>query len=500
MAGSMQIGAIHVDLGLETGKFQKGVQGAKKEAAGLGASLKSSLGGAAKSFSGGLVASLAGVGAGFAAALAPMALFQAALQAINDASRLVDVADKIGLSTTALQELSFGFSQAGVEQAEFETGMEQFSKRIGEAATKGGRLADILKANGIAIRDSNGQIKSSETLLASYADLVRNAASEQERMVLVTEAFGRGGAAFLNALNDGSAGILGMKKAAQDAGGVIDEQLLRRSEELGDRWEAAWRRFSLNAQSAILTAVNGMDGLLSKMAEYEKRKNAADLGTLAGSLVGKPGDVLTTGKSDRPTGLDARMAGTLDAALSETDKKLVEALQARYGEAAAKATVIPASGEGGGGSRNAALEKANREAEAVLRVIEALQEEKALIGATDAERATSNAVRQAGAAATAEQRAEITALVAAIYEQEDALQRANHVMEEMRDIGRESVGGLIHDLLDGKNAADSFADALKNIGDRLLNSGLDSLFGGGGGSGGGALLGGLFTLDIRSAA
>ena len=125
MPGSMQIGAIHVDLGLETGKFQKGVQGAKKEAAGLGASLKSSLGGAAKSFSGGLVASLAGVGAGFAAAIAPMALFQSALQAINDASRLVDVADKIGLTTTALQELGFGFSQAGVEQAEFETGMEQ---------------------------------------------------------------------------------------------------------------------------------------------------------------------------------------------------------------------------------------------------------------------------------------------------------------------------------------------------------------------------------------
>lgn len=488
MAGSMQIGAIHVDLGLETGKFQKGVQGAKKEAAGLGASLKSSLGGAARSFSGGLVASLAGVGAGFAAALAPMALFQSALQAINDASRLVDVADKIGLSTTALQELSFGFSQAGVEQAEFETGMEQFSKRIGEAATKGGRLADILKANGIAIKDSNGQIKSSESLLASYADLVRNAASEQEKMVLVTEAFGRGGAAFLNALNDGSAGILGMKKAAQDAGGVIDEQLLRRSEELGDRWEAAWRRFSLNAQSAILTAVNGMDGLLDKLADYEKRKAAADLGTLAGSLVGKPGDVLTSGKSDKPNALDARMSGTLATELSAADQKLVDALQARYGQAAQKATIIPPSGEGSGGGNKAVREKLDL----AERVIENLERERSLIGLSGVELEKQNALWAAGKDATAAQRSEIEALVTSIYSANEAWQAQQDALDEARDAARDFTGTLVNGLLEGKDASDVLSNALRQLGSRLLSSGLDGLFGMGGG--GGALLGGLFTL------
>src|SRR5690606_35421359 len=102
--------------------------------AGLGASLKSSLGGLTKEF--GL-----GLAGGFTAALAPMALFQAALKTINDASHLVDTADKIGITTTALQELGFGFSQAGVEAATFETSMMQFSKRIGEAAVHGGRLS-----------------------------------------------------------------------------------------------------------------------------------------------------------------------------------------------------------------------------------------------------------------------------------------------------------------------------------------------------------------------
>ena len=48
MSNSTRIGGIHVDLGLGTAKFDKGVARARKEAAGLGASLKSSLAGVGK--------------------------------------------------------------------------------------------------------------------------------------------------------------------------------------------------------------------------------------------------------------------------------------------------------------------------------------------------------------------------------------------------------------------------------------------------------------------
>lgn len=426
-----------------------------------------------------------GIGSGALAALGPIAIFNTALKTIDDASRLVDVADRIGLTTTALQELSFGFSQAGVDQATFETGMEQFSKRIGEAATKGGRLADILKANGIAIRDTNGQIKSSEQLLASYAELVRNAASEQERMVLVTEAFGKGGGDFLNALKDGAAGINGMAKAAEDAGGVIDEQLLRRAEEMGDRWDAAWRRFSVSAQSAILTAIEGLDGLNGRMQEFLKNRQAAEMGALAGSLAGQPGDVVTgPGRSDKPDAIDTRIAQAFGGEIQKADTALVDALQKRYGAAAGKATIIPgekSSGSGGGGGRNAAAAAALREAEAVLRVIEGLKEEKDLIGATEVEREKANALRQAGTAATAEQRAEIEQLVEAIYREREATEAAADASQELRDIGKDVLGGMISDLRSGQSGAEALAGALDKVANKLLEIGLDSLFSGGGG-------------------
>ncbi|KQZ99576.1 hypothetical protein ASD64_14690 [Mesorhizobium sp. Root157] len=65
--------------------------------------------------------------------------------------------------------------------------------------------------------------------------------------------------------------------------------------------------------------------------------------------------------------------------------------------------------------------------------------------------------------------------------------KARQSAEEMRDLGKDVMGGFIHDLLDGKSAADALAGALGKIGDKLLDMALDGLFDGfgKGGSGGG---------------
>lgn len=75
----------------------------------------------------------------------------------------------------------------------------------------------------------------------------------------------------------------------------------------------------------------------------------------------------------------------------------------------------------------------------------------------------------------------------------DSQQQAAQAAQQVAEIGREAVGGLISDLLRGEDASKALANALSRVGDRLLDIGLDALFGGGGGSGaGGGILGGLF--------
>lgn len=468
---------------------------------------------------GGLIGMFSGVGVAATAALAPLALFNKALDTIDMASHLVDTADRIGLSTTALQELGFGFAQAGVEQSEFETGMEQFSKRIGEAATKGGRLAEILKANGIAIRDSNGQIRSSEQLLGSYAELIRNAASEQEKMVLVTEAFGRGGADFINALNGGAAGIDNMKKAAEDAGGVIDEQLLRRAEEMGDRWDAAWHRFTVSSQSAILTAVEGLDSLNGRMVEFLKNRQAAEMGSMAGSLVGKPGDVLTgPGRSDKPDAIDTRIAQAFGGEITKADDKLVEHLRTRYGNATRRATIIPGESSasdkaGGTAAKSSAPDRLEREiaqAErrtAILRAETAAQaglnplvdDYGAALTIARTKQDLLNAAQEAGKAITPELAATIDRIASAYGSASTEAQKLADDQDQVREaaqewsgLGRDVLGGFISDLRAGASASEMLANALNKVADKLVDIAMNALFNSSGGGGILGMLGSLF--------
>jgi hypothetical protein len=98
-------------------------------------------------------------------------------------------------------------------------------------------------------------------------------------------------------------------------------------------------------------------------------------------------------------------------------------------------------------------------------------------------RATTLALRQAGSAATAEQRDKIEALVAAIYRERDATEATAEASMELRDIGRDVLGGVISDLRAGADEAEIFAGVIDKLADRMANLALDSLFGGAGGAG-----------------
>ncbi len=179
-------------------------------------------------------------------------IVQATITRLGD---LADLANKVGVGVEDLQRMQYGFGLAGVAAEELDGILSQWSKRIGEAYTEGGKLADVLKANGVSLTDSNGQLRSSVSLMRDYADLIRNAGSDQEQMTLATLAFGRAGGAMVLALQDGAAGMDELMGKADEAGGVIDAELVSRMEELGDEIDSAWHRFTVGAETAIARGV-----------------------------------------------------------------------------------------------------------------------------------------------------------------------------------------------------------------------------------------------------
>lgn len=149
------------------------------------------------------------------------------------------------------------------------------------------------------------------------------------------------------------------------------------------------------------------------------------------------------------------------------------------------------------GNRASSTSEADRERKAVEQLISQLRFEQETIGMSNEERAKANALRRAGAQATPQERAEIERLVSAIYTERDAIKANQEAMREFQEISRDALGSFISDLRQGKSATEALRSVLDKLADRLINGALDSLFRGFGG-GGGALLGGTFTINIRS--
>ncbi len=128
-------------------------------------------------------------------------------QIFGDVSNIKDVADKVGLTTDQLQEYRFAAEQSGVATTALDMGMQRFSRRIAEAASGAGELLPILKANDVQLRNTDGTMRKQNDILRDYANLIKNAKSEQDALLLAFKAFDSEGAALVNTFRDGTDGL-----------------------------------------------------------------------------------------------------------------------------------------------------------------------------------------------------------------------------------------------------------------------------------------------------
>lgn len=172
-----------------------------------------------------------------AAAVGATAVAYAGLtrQAITAADHLAKTADKIGLTVEGLQELRFAADRAGVSQRALDMGIQRFARRLGEAQQGTGVLAKDLQALGIQLRNSDGSLRSTESVLDDYADAIKRAKTPQEQLRLAFKAFDSEGAALVNMLKGGSDEMNEMKRIANELGLVMSTDTARKAEQLSDQ-------------------------------------------------------------------------------------------------------------------------------------------------------------------------------------------------------------------------------------------------------------------------
>lgn len=211
-------------------------------------------------------------------------------QAVTDAADLKDLSVKVSVDTDDLQDLLFGMEQAGVDAATVETALVQWNKRIGEAYTAGGPLLELFKANGVALTDQNGRLRSTVSLLRDMAELIRRAGSEQERQAIAAQAFGRSGADLVLALRDGVAGLDAMLHSGVDK---LSREQVERAAEIDDKWNQIEHTLSIKVKGALIDGADALDrwvtSLDATLAWMEKLSGYAQSDLIDWLIKGAPG-------------------------------------------------------------------------------------------------------------------------------------------------------------------------------------------------------------------
>lgn len=214
---------------------------------------------------------------------------QEVVNAFKDLAKIGDISQRIGTTTDFLQALRFTVQQNGGELTDADAAMQKFADALGEAATGTTYLTKLFNANNVALKDKRGNLRAVDDMLLDFARLVNGATSPQEKMMLVTEAFGKkAGPAMLVALEEiAQKGLPGMIAGAKEAGAVVDKELIARAKIFDDEWDKAVLSATNNIKSFIIKAIDGLIDFDRKIRA--SKKELEQLGSAPSTMEGIPG-------------------------------------------------------------------------------------------------------------------------------------------------------------------------------------------------------------------
>ena len=405
-------------------------------------------------------------------------------QVTSELDKIGKTADKVGLTTSQLQELRFAADLTGVSSNNLDVAMQRFSRRVAEAADGTGVLKDVFKLNNVQLRDAEGRVRPLNDLFREYADLVSNAGSEQEALRLAFLAFDSEGAALVNTLRGGSAELDRLVKIGTDAGVVIGEDMVRASEDLNDKFTILSTTIRSKVKKEIVELAIEMDKIAQRFQDLLSSPNLLNLQRLTGiSVKGR-------------NAAEVSIADQLGLGQTNPDFSGFENLLNGNPSATAKtkpprtkpATILP------GEATAAADAAAKKQQKSIKDTIEQLQFEAEQLGRTNEQQELYNNLKRAGAtleSEAGEKIAEATSKLQGMRESIDATRQATVALGQT---AFDAIDGMI---FGGQKAKDAMLDLARAIGKAalqatLLGEGpLAGVFGTKSKSGG---LGGLFGL------
>jgi hypothetical protein len=382
-----------------------------------------------------------------------------------------DEAKRAGLSARSFQELGYVAKANRIQVDSLTDGLKELSLRADEyLATGQGSAAESFKRLGYSAEDLKKKLADPAALFAEIIGKLGQL-DRAAQIRIADEIFGgQGGEKFVQLIAQGEEGIRDTIAEAHRLGAVLDDDVIDAAAELDRKFNAVAVTVGTALKSAIVDAASALQKFIDQFRAFDERATSTlkdrfgELQTRYGQLVKQQGSW-----EDSALGLIGKDAATeMQAVKAEMDQVAAELRQRatpmlREKLVAAQSANTPYVPPPSTSGRSASTKAVRTERDAVADLIARLQEEKDLIGATDLQRDTANALRRAGAGATADQKAEIVSLVAAIHAEAEAQRQAADAQQLYGDIAKGVLSDLRGALADGKLSWEELGDVALNV-------------------------------------
>lgn len=273
---------------------------------------------------------------------------------------LVDIADKAalaGVSVKEFQEALFAARASGVSDKDFFAGVDKLASDISQASQKTTEFGELFRQNGLAIKQSNGELITTKQAITDIMGLMEGATPQVQQRIAQIAGVSASWVSFLKAGEDE---FERLKQRAGDLGVIIDDATIAKAREFNSQWKeavAAWDlQFKASMASilplltqlatlanSILSGIGSVSGTVSRWLTPDSQMSTAQLNDqindvyrLREAVEALGGSISEVTKMNSFSGAKAaNLAGALglpeDLSTADVDRKL-EQLQKAYDE------------------------------------------------------------------------------------------------------------------------------------------------------------------------
>lgn len=151
---------------------------------------------------------------------------------LDSIDTLGKTAQKLGVTSQALQKLRYASNLAGVETRTVDMAVQRFTRRLSEAANNTGEAKDALKELGLNAKELTKL--SLDQQMLKLADAFDKVQSSGDKVRLAFKLFDSEGVAFVNTLEGGSAALQQMFQDAEGLGFILSSSAVKGVEQAND--------------------------------------------------------------------------------------------------------------------------------------------------------------------------------------------------------------------------------------------------------------------------